>query len=152
MAIRFVIGEIDPWEFLEKAAVQEGEVEMKTEEVNEYEWGDVNDIPLPLDRVEAWRVTGRDPIFTTWVDAERTHRAGEPMVRSRWVARDFEDKGREDLFIATPPLEMIRFMLSRQVTLRNDGEERKTMYLDMKHTWLHCAGLMSMSSSRRRRK
>ena len=47
------------------------------------------------------------------------------MVRSRWVARDFKDKkekDREDLFSATPPIEMMRFVLSRQATRRDDGE------------------------------
>ena len=57
------------------------------------------------------------------------------LIRSRWVARDFKEKGekdREDLFSATPPLELMRYMLSRQATIRDDGQERKTMYLDVK--------------------
>ena len=61
------------------------------------------------------------------------------MVRSRWVARDFKgpnEKDREDLFSATPPIELMRFMLSRQATRRNDGRERKTMYLDVKKAHL----------------
>ena len=61
------------------------------------------------------------------------------MVRSRWVARDFKDrkeKDREDLFSATPPIEMMRFVLSRQATRRDDGEERKTMYIDVKKAHL----------------
>ena len=161
MTIGLVIGEIDPWEFLENAAVQGDEAEVKAEESDEYAWDDVNDIPLPLGQVkaarieemghmkskifkvvkkeEAWRVTGKAPISTKWVDTDKTHGTGVPMVRSRWVARDFKDpkeKDREDLFSATPPLEMIRFMLSRQATVRDDGEERKTMYLDIKKAHL----------------
>ena len=88
---------------------------------------------------EAWKVTSKAPISTKWVDSDKTHVTGEPMVRSRWVARDFKDpkeKDREDLFSATPPLEMIRFMLSRQATIRSDKEERKTMYLDIKKAHL----------------
>ena len=51
------------------------------------------------------------------------------------MARDFKDpkeKDREDLFSATPPLEMMRFIMSRQATHRKDGRERKSMYLDIK--------------------
>ena len=161
MAIGMVIGEIDPWEFLERAAASENMKEPEAEDFEEYAWDDVNDIPLPLDKVkearleemghmkgrifkvvkkdEAWKVTGKAPISTKWVDTDKTHGTGEPMVRSRWVARDFKDpkeKDREDLFSATPPLEMIRFMLSRQATIRSDKEERKTMYLDIKKAHL----------------
>jgi hypothetical protein len=161
MTIGMVIGEIDPWEFLENTKAEESGEEVKAEEVGEYAWDDVNDIPLPLDMVkaarfeemghmkgkifkvvkkeEAWRVTGKAPISTKWVDTDKTHGTGEPLVRSRWVARDFKDpkgKDREDLFSATPPLEMIRLMLSRQATLRADGKERKTMYLDIKKAHL----------------
>jgi hypothetical protein len=161
MTVGMVMGEIDPWEYLENTKV-EGKVEDKeAENTNEYAWDDVNDIPLPLDLVkaarfeemghmknkifkvvkkeEAWRVTGKAPISTKWVDTDKTHGTGEPMVRSRWVARDFKDpkdKDREDLFSATPPLEMIRLMISRQATLRADGTERKTMYLDIKKAHL----------------
>ena len=60
-------------------------------------------------------------------------------MRSRWVARDFKDptdKYREDLFSATPPIEMLGFVISRQATLRRDGKERKTMYPDIKKAHL----------------
>ena len=166
MEVGMVSGEIDPWEFLENTARDEGDGDMKTLEgydyaEGEYAWDDVNDIALPLELVkkerkeemghmkgkifevvkkeEAWRVTGKAPISTKWVDTDKTHGTGEPLVRSRWVARDFKDakeKDREDLFSATPPIEMIRFMLSRQATVRKDKKERKTMYLDIKKAHL----------------
>ena len=41
-----------------------------------------------------------------------------------------------DFFSATPPLELMRYMLSRQATIRDDGQERKTMYLDVKKAHL----------------
>lgn len=71
--------------------------------------------------------------------ADKTHGKGVPMVRSRWVARDFKgpnERGREDLFSATPPIELIRYILSRQATRRDDGIERNTMYLDIKKAHL----------------
>jgi hypothetical protein len=159
--IGMVVGEIDPWKFLKDVEADDNQKAAETENFDEYAWDDVNDIPLPLDQVkaarmeemghmkgkifkvvkreEAWRVTGKPPISTKWVDTDKTHGTGEPMVRSRWVARDFKDpkeKDREDLFSATPPLEMIRLMLSRQATVRTDGKERKTMYLDIKKAHL----------------
>ena len=47
------------------------------------------------------------------------------------MARDFKDprdRDREDLFSATPPLELLRVMMSRQATVRSDGKKRKTMF------------------------
>ena len=84
-------------------------------------------------------MTGKAPMSMKLVDTDKTHGTGEPMVRSRWVARDLRDpsdKDTEDLFSATPPIEMMRYMISRQATRRKDGQERKTMYLtSRKPTW-----------------
>ena len=55
------------------------------------------------------------------------------------MARDFNLKGeknREDLFSATPPLELIRYVISRQATMRADGQERKTLCIDVKKAHL----------------
>ena len=135
--------------------------QVEEEQMGKYAWDDVNDIPLPLEEViaarkeeigfmkgktfevvkteEAFRVTGKKPIGTRWVDTDKSHGVGERLVRSRWVARDFKDKkekDRYDLFSATPPLEIIRYMLSRQATRRGDGKERKSMYIDVKKAHL----------------
>ena len=132
--------------------------EMKVDNIaEEYAWDDVNNMELPMEKVraarkeemgymkskifkvvkksEALRVIGKNPISTKWVDTDKSHGIGEMLVRSRWVARDFKEKGekdRDDLFSATPPLELIRYMLSRQATRRADGRERKTLYIDVK--------------------
>lgn len=74
-------------------------------------------------------MTGRSRITTTWVDMDTTHGTGVPMVRSRWVARDFKGRGERDLedhFSATPPIELMRLMISRQAAQRAGGVERKT--------------------------
>ena len=73
------------------------------------------------------------------MDVDKSHGVGEMFIRSRWVARDFKEKGEkdwEDLFSATTPLELMRYMISRQATIRDDGQERKTMYLDVKKAHL----------------
>ena len=149
----------DPWDLVRKAHT-EGK-EDQVDDGREVAWGDVNDIELPVELVraarreemdhmkgkifkvvkksEAWEKTGRAPISTKWVDTDKTHGTGKPLVRSRWVARDFKnpnEKGREDLFSATPPLELLRVMISRQATVRRDGKRRKSMYLDIKKAHL----------------
>ena len=131
------------------------------ERCGEYAWDDVNDSELPIEAVkearkeemehmknntfkvvkrsEAFEKTGKKPLSTKWVDTDKSHGVGELKVRSRWVARDFHCKGerdREDLFCATPPLEMLRFLLSRQATARADGRQRKTMFIDVKKAHL----------------
>ena len=135
--------------------------QVSEEEEEEYAWDDVNNFELPMNLVrearkeemkhmkekifkvvkksESYRLTGRGPISTKWVDTDKSHGNGEMLVRSRWVARDFKDKSekdREDLFSATPPLEIIRYLLSRQATRRRDGKERKTLYIDVKKAHL----------------
>ena len=56
---------------------------------------------------ECWERTGKGPTGVRWVDTNKGSEA-ESDVRCRLVARDFrqkKDKGREDLFAETPPLE-----------------------------------------------
>ena len=92
-----------------------------------------------VNTAETYEKTEKGPISTKWVDVDKSHSMGEMLIRSRWVARDFKEKGekdQEDLFSATPPLELMRYMLSRQATIRDDGQERKTMYLDVKKAHL----------------
>ena len=56
MKIGMVIGEIDPWEFLEKAAEEGPTRGVEAEYEEEYAWDDVNGIPLPFDKVKEARV------------------------------------------------------------------------------------------------
>lgn len=91
-------------------------------------------------RSETWEKTGTPPITTKWVDTDKTHGTGAPTVRSSWVAREFKgrnEKHREDFFSATPPIELMRFMCSRQATWRDGGKERKTLYLEVKKAHLN---------------
>jgi hypothetical protein len=61
---------------------------------------------------EAWSCTGCGPVSVKWVDTEKSG----GIIRSRLVARDFKthgEKDREDLFAATPPLELLKAQVSR---------------------------------------
>eukprot|EP00973_Karenia_brevis_P074185 10309149-Karenia_brevis.AAC.1 len=62
-----------------------------------------------------------------WVDTDKGYMTGERNVRCRMVAKDYKgkDKGRDDLFAETQPLEAKRMLLSRAVTRRRDGRQRK---------------------------
>jgi hypothetical protein len=67
-----------------------------------------------------------------WVDTKKLG----GVVRSRLVARDFKTKGekeREDLFAATPPLELLKAQLSRAASKRG----RKVLVIDVKKAHLY---------------
>ena len=62
----------------------------------------------------------------------------EPLVRCRLLARDFKgkDKGMNDLFAETPPLEAKKIILSRVVTQKIGGRWRSIMFIDAKKAHL----------------
>ena len=61
---------------------------------------------------ECWKVTGRSPIDTKWVDVDKGG-PGAHQFRSRWVARQFKDgQPNDDYFSPTPPYEAIRMAIS----------------------------------------
>jgi hypothetical protein len=81
---------------------------------------------------DAWRVTGKAPVSVKWVD---TLKSGG-IVRSRLVARDFRvkgDKDREDLFAATPPLELLKALVAKAAMNRR----RKILVIDVKKAHLY---------------
>ncbi len=81
---------------------------------------------------ECWDKTGRAPVTVKWVDTEKL--GGQ--IRSRLVARDFRARGekdREDLFAATPPLELLKAQLSRAAS----EEGRKVLVIDVKKAHLY---------------
>ena len=129
----------------------------------EYAWDDINHMELPIKyfkqaraeemghmknkifkivkRSESLQRTGKPPpLSTKWVDTDKSHGQGKLNVRSRWVARDFKTKGeedREDLFCA-PPLELLRFLVSRTATRSRTsrGRRRKMLFIDVKKAQL----------------
>ena len=51
------------------------------------------------------------------------------------VARDFrrkDDKDRQDLFAATPPLELKRKLMSKAASMSKCGRRRKLLFIDVK--------------------
>jgi hypothetical protein len=51
---------------------------------------------------ESWRLTGRAPLQGKWVDVSKGDFA-RPVIRSRYVAKEFADKRSDEFFAATPP-------------------------------------------------
>eukprot|EP00973_Karenia_brevis_P024214 3343738-Karenia_brevis.AAC.1 len=74
-----------------------------------------------------------------WVDTNKSFMKGKYEIRSRMVAKSFKgnDKGRDDLFAETRPLEAKRLLMSRAVTKRVDGGSRKLMFIDVKKAHLN---------------
>ena len=92
-------------------------------------------------RQECLDRTGKNPISTRWVDTDKSHGQGPMQVRSRFVATDFKRRGerdREDLFCATPPLELLRLSVSLMVTRspKDFGRSRKMLFVDAKNAHL----------------
>ena len=116
------------------------------EDFGEWAWDDVKHKQLDLQKVKEarkeevdymvkkgiWDVvdwkecrvrTGKEPVSVKWVDTDKGI-DGQVKVRSRLVARDFKGKDRadhEELFAATPPLEMLRLLISRTATMTRKG-------------------------------
>eukprot|EP00973_Karenia_brevis_P079649 11052296-Karenia_brevis.AAC.1 len=55
------------------------------------------------------------------------------------VAKNYKgkDKGRDELLAETPPLDAKRMLFSRAVTKRDDGKQRKSMFIDVKKAHLN---------------
>jgi hypothetical protein len=136
---------------------EEGE---EYEELGEGVWEDLGKEELPWDKVyaarseevgfmmekgiwemrpikECWEKLGKGPTTVRWVDVNKGDRK-VILVRSRLVARDFKggDKGRDDLFADTPPLEAKRMLLSKAATRGKKGW-RKLMFIDVKKAHLN---------------
>ena len=143
-------------EFKEEKVIQEVINEESGDE-EEKGWDDVKDQELNAEDVRAarkeevgymegrniwsikplsdcWEKLGKAPVSVRWVDTLKAD-----GVRSRLVARDFKgnDKDRDDLFAATPPLESKRLLISRAATRINGQLKRKLLFIDAKKAHLN---------------
>ena len=80
---------------------------------------------VEADVEECVKVTGKKPIQVRWVDVVK----GFGIYRSRLVAKDFRPKNkiddREGLYAATPPLEVVKFLIMQAATKCRQGVVRK---------------------------
>ena len=64
---------------------------------------------VPID--QCWRITGKAPIGTRWIDINKQDEAN-PLYRSRLVGQEFNTSNDVSLYAATPPLELLRTLIS----------------------------------------
>lgn len=89
-------------------------------------------------RTEAYANTGKAPIGTRWVDAD-TGDGGKPQVRSRLVAQESKRGSDFDMFVATPPIEYIKFVLQYLDTLVCRTHAGKWQHASLSHPANGCA-------------
>ena len=81
-------------------------------EARRVELGFVDKKPVYTERTleECYRVTGKGPIDTKWVDVDKGG-PGAHQLRSRWVAKDFKTGPNDEFFSATPPYECVKLFV-----------------------------------------
>ena len=120
------------WDDVKDQELDAGEVKAaRKEEVGYMEGRNIWSIK-PV--AECWEKLGKAPVSVRWVDTLKSD-----GVRSRLVARDFKgnDKDRDDLFVATSPLESKRLLISRAATRINGQLKRKLLFIDAKKAHLN---------------
>ena len=83
---------------------------------------------------QAWDRTGKAPISSRWIDVNKGDEA-RPQYRSRLVIQEVRSSNIEAIFAATPPLELVRMLLSLQRTGHQKdarGRGRKVMFIDIR--------------------
>jgi hypothetical protein len=97
------------------------------------QWGVWDVVPT----TECWKNTGKRPLQSKWVDVNKGD-LQRPVVRSRFVAKEFADKRSDEFFAATPPLEALRMLLSHTASGRRSGKGgRKVLVIDARKAHLH---------------
>ena len=66
-------------------------------------------------------------------------------VRSRLVAREIKQKGADSNFAGTPPMALVRYVISRAATQLKTGKRRQLMALDAKRAFLHADAVTETS-------
>ena len=86
---------------------------------------------------ESWSVTGKAPLQGKWVDVNKGD-LERPVVRSRYVAKEFANTKSDDFFSPTPPLEALQLLLSHAASGRSSSTGgRKILVMDARKAHLH---------------
>ena len=78
---------------------------------------------------------GKKLIRTKWIDLNKGD-SDKPEYRSRLVAMEFNEYVDPSLYAATPPLEAMRYILSRAATT-SDSEKRAVMTVDVSRAYFN---------------
>ena len=82
---------------------------------------------------ECWNRFGKAPVKVRWIDINKGD-IEEPNYRSRLVAKEINTYKRDDLFVATPPFETAKMIISMSATA-NHGE--MIMINDVSRAFFH---------------
>ena len=84
--------------------------------------------------VKCIEVRGTKPVKVRWVDVNKGD-DDSPNVRCRIVAKDFNVDKRPDQCAATPPLEYLRYLVSRFASSQLGANKTKLMVQDVKKVY-----------------
>ena len=87
-------------------------------------------------RTEAYSKSGRAPIGTRWVDTDKGDK-GSPKVRCRLVAQEIRGATDHELFVATPPVGYIKYLLSKVASTQSGKEKGCLMLNDVKKAFFY---------------
>ena len=93
-----------------------------------------------LTLAECLEVTGKKPVMVRWVDVNKGDDES-PNVRCRIVAKDSNIDKRLDLFAATPPLEYLRYLVSRCASSQLGPHGTKIMVQDVKKAYFYAPAI-----------
>ena len=77
---------------------------------------------------EEARRNGWKTIKSRWIDINKGDDVA-PLYRSRLVGKEFADKKVEGLFVGTPPLEALRFLVHEAATVEGEEEEQEKVVM-----------------------
>ena len=87
-------------------------------------------------RDECFQNTGKPPIKLRWIDINKGDDTS-PLYRSRIVAKEINTHARPDLFAATPPVEYIKYLVSRAASGQHKAQLDRIMLQDIGKAYFH---------------
>ena len=86
---------------------------------------------VKVDREQCCKDTDKPHIKLRWVDVNKGD-GKQPKHRSRIVAKDIKTNNRPDLFAATPPIEHVKYLVSRLASSQRGRSPTRLMVQDVK--------------------
>ena len=69
---------------------------------------------------ECWINTGKNPIKVRWIDTNKTNDPIQEVYRSRLVAKEYKTSNRPELYSGTPPVDLLRMVISKVADAQSD--------------------------------
>ena len=94
-------------------------------------------------RARCFSETGKPPVGTRWVDVNKGDDS-QPKVRSRLVAQEIKRDSDYELFVATPPIEYIKYLVSRTASTQRTDSPTCLMVQDVKKAFFYAPSTRPM--------